>query len=389
MASLTWIGGSGNWSVSADWDLGRLPGSGDDVIFDGDNVLFNTGGFVVTLDVPAVINSLTLNGVANIFSGTGVPPELDVVDVLAVAGTLDVDSALLYFKTDTTMDGGTISLTSMSPFPFIGGFFPPVIPSASEIDVDGTLTLGTGETLNDRSNQGIIEGSGMIINNGTMLLADAESLLAFSGGRLDLAVTTFTNTGTVNVGALGLLTIGAVQGVTIPMSFGNEGAIDIAAFGRLSSESRTHFTNTGTISLENNASLVAWLATDLAGVPGAIGTVINHGGTITLGLNGTLDNTGSIFDFAQANSAGVDGFAGLAHGRHGIARRWQLVVRRRNAGRRHLWGPAECRGWFDHRRDQWADRDRAQQQQECARFERRLPGTRVRRRGTSDAADGR
>ena len=126
MASLAWIGGSGNWSVRSEWDLGRLPGNGDDVIFDGDNVMFNIGGMVETLDVPAAINSLALDGVADFFTGSGVVAVLDVVDVPAVTGTLDVGSALLDFKMDTTLDGGTLLPTSVSPFLLGGGFpFPP------------------------------------------------------------------------------------------------------------------------------------------------------------------------------------------------------------------------------------------------------------------------
>ncbi len=46
-----------------------------------------------------------------------------------------------------------------------------------------------------------------------MRLPDAGLLAIFPGSRLDVAVTAFTNSGTLAVGVQGLLTIGAVQGV--------------------------------------------------------------------------------------------------------------------------------------------------------------------------------
>ena len=63
-ATLAWTGGgaSGLWSDPANWNLGRVPGAGDDVEFSG-----NPAWLSNTLDLPLSLNSLSFMPTSQIF----------------------------------------------------------------------------------------------------------------------------------------------------------------------------------------------------------------------------------------------------------------------------------------------------------------------------------
>ncbi len=258
MPTVSWIGSNGDWSGPANWDSGTVPGPADDV---------EIGGAVVTLGTVAVVSSLTLDG------GSPVTAELDVTGSLAT-DTLMIGEGLLNLENVASYDGGTITLTAYDEFG--------VELAPSRIEINSVLALGAGELLLDESNTNDLFGTGTLVNQGTISLPDAEALLANS-----------------------LL----IQ----PASFSNSGVVAIGSNGTLAFGSSTQFSNTGTIALAASGVLVAWLDSGIADIPGAKGSIVNNGGTVLLGLNGTIDNSGTTFDLGQANAAGVTGFAGLLH----------------------------------------------------------------------------
>ena len=135
----------------------------------------------------------------------------------------------------------------------------------------------------DNSDYNEIFGTGTLANQGTVVVPDAD-------GR-------FYNTLTID-----------------PAAFNNGGLVTIGTDGVLLFGAHTAFTNPGMVELANGASLAVWLDADLAGVSQAGGSIVDNGGTVLLGLNGTIDNTGSTFDLGQANGVSVTGFAGLLEG---------------------------------------------------------------------------
>jgi len=54
--TVSWVGGTGNWNTPTNWDPAGVPGPGDGVLITED------GTYTVTLDVDAIVASLTLGG---------------------------------------------------------------------------------------------------------------------------------------------------------------------------------------------------------------------------------------------------------------------------------------------------------------------------------------
>ena len=182
-AAVSWVGGSGSWSTGSNWSTGSVPGAGDDVTIDKDNV-------TVTLDVTTTINSLTIgddvsgarkSGITLLFSGT---------NSLTVNGTIVVNRPQTNSTTNTiTVGAGTLSAASIT------------INGASNTRV-GSVTVSTG-TINVT---GDITFVGTAAN---ARLTSAGASMINVGGNFGSGGTFSAGTGTVNFKGSGSQTIGS------------------------------------------------------------------------------------------------------------------------------------------------------------------------------------
>src|SRR5215469_14851773 len=147
--STSWKGGTGNWSVSADWTNGVPNNVGGNVY----NATIDSGGTdLVSLDINAKIASLVLGGT----SGSSTLQNLSgKTESLEVTGTTTINSTgVLTFGNSSTLkfdggltDGGQFHLTGATAT--IGGSL--TLNSGSIASVSGGSTLTVNGSLTNNS----------------------------------------------------------------------------------------------------------------------------------------------------------------------------------------------------------------------------------------------
>ncbi|MBX7106599.1 MAG: hypothetical protein K1X57_21160, partial [Gemmataceae bacterium] len=234
-----WVGGTGGglWSVGSNWDTGKLPQTGDDVII-------NTVG-TVTFDAnvgTAALKSLTANG-PMAFTG----------------GTLTTTSSALFAGT-VTQSGGTLGGTGLMTF-------------------QKSLTTNGGSTFTGPGLTRFVSGANWLLSNGTLPITlsgrDFESS----------AVVQWTGSGSLltNDGSLVMKTGSSFNSTSTGQWQFNSGVPGSAA---------------GTpLTIESGAALNVGAATLFQGAVNVNGTA-NFGAAVTLvggGLwSGTISGTGSV-----------------------------------------------------------------------------------------------
>ncbi len=151
----------------------------------------------------------------------------------------------------------------------------PVTLSVSSFVIPGALAIGSVSTL-DLQNGAFLDAISAVTSQG-VIEVDGNSTFG-----VEINTPTFDNAGSVVVGANASLDISSAQ-----------------------------FTNTGTIVIGAGAQVSLELQSTLAALPSRLGTITNNGAPIDITLEGTIANTGTIFDFAQANALGVTGLGSL------------------------------------------------------------------------------
>ncbi|MBL8866569.1 MAG: hypothetical protein JNK93_13500, partial [Planctomycetia bacterium] len=302
-ATITWINAAGgSWGTAANWDLGRLPTTGDDVVIpdlgapgvDVSIAFTSASALTQTYNSLSVAESVTTNNITFVLStGLNVPGTFDLAGttagVVLSSGDVTVNglihtsgNALLRFAgtNHQILGKGRVELQNAGA----GG------ASHIRFDTSGsTLTIGSSATVratgttasNIYNNSGVTNTT--LINHGVI-----EST------NLGIAVTTtsFTNS---NTGAVRIN--GASNGVgTINAStWTNLGAVQVAA-GTLSLNNA--WSSTGSITVSGGTLNLAGTFTtaDLA-------NFTRTGGTAgTVNLTGTLDNTGNTLTLDTANN---------------------------------------------------------------------------------------
>jgi hypothetical protein len=180
--NITWTGSAGDslWNTAGNWDLNHVPAPGDDVAIPSTNVNGTTA--ISLTGVNATINSLT----------SSLPVNVQTV-LLTLTGGLSVNNnATLTISAaadlDITTNNQTFSSTDDS-----GGIVFGDLNASNAITLEGgrTLTMAAGFTIagrSDTSTNGVLDGGGTFVNQGTI-----ESL---GGGTLALD-SNITNTGTI------------------------------------------------------------------------------------------------------------------------------------------------------------------------------------------------
>ena len=147
----TWIGGTGDWSDSADWSTGAVPGSTEDVTIPaGSNVSISKGESAGTLTTAAG-STLTLGSNAEdpfsfSLSGGGT-----INGMFNWTGTLDGSSAVLTCAGTTVVtgstDGGDFANTGNMTFNG-GGIYQSNFTNSGAVTVTGGVLLGGGTITN-------------------------------------------------------------------------------------------------------------------------------------------------------------------------------------------------------------------------------------------------
>jgi hypothetical protein len=326
-----WLGGTGNWSNSADWSAG-LPGSNSDVTI-------NTGSDNVTLDTSSSINSLVLGGATGLSQLTddGNPHTLTIAGALTVnqSGQLSLLSGSSATTGASSANLGNIDLEFGSSLQANGDlnnsgylYGARINESSANVTVTGTLTnsgsinLGfffesmqegsgtlTAGTLVNTGSIGLIAshaGAGSLVNEGNISLASDFTSLNVNGD--------VTNSGGIDAGgpktqasisiggrltntATGVLNLGGAVNGSSQASVGfvtNAGTISVGTYGYLSVYSDV--TNSGGIGTGNmgGSIRIGGDVTNSGGIGAGPYGIINIGGRLTNTATGSLYVAGAL-----------------------------------------------------------------------------------------------
>ena len=310
MATIQWLGVSGEWSTPAEWNADAVPGPWDDA------VIAAPGNYTLTVTTPASIGSVLLKDPGAILdiqpSGTlVVSGSLDVqsgtLDIgqfgaLAISGTLLVQSVGT-LTLGGTIDGGSLIIArdgTLVTIPHTPGLlFANNSPTLQDITVLGGLKLNGASAVVLSGNTSIKNapgtGPGAITLNGDSLLGLAEN---YTFNKLTL------NGGDV-VGANGSATVaegGLVQGYGsfiygpfLSLSLDNEGTINSNVAGQWLNLIEMPVVNDGLILASGGGNMSINYGdpfgdTATNGTDGVIS--VRNGGTLQIG--GSFTNDGLI-----------------------------------------------------------------------------------------------
>jgi hypothetical protein len=267
---VTWIGGSGNWTNTANWSTGVLPGTNDDVMLEAgptltvthstgthvvrsiasDQPFLLSGGSLTVSNTFQTINTLTLSGgflrVAQVTVTNGaslVVSNSGTLDRVTVNGTLDVGN---------THSGANLLVTN-------------------GLTLNGTALVGnSGSTANGAIT---FAGSQTLGGNGTVLFG-SQSEAGFNAVRLSLTGTTLTiGPGITIAGQNGTVGNASHWGNQPNVNVINQGVISQNVGGGTIALTPQFFTNKGNVAA-------------LAGVVTANASEFSEqSGFLTIGLN--------------------------------------------------------------------------------------------------------
>jgi|GEM_PF-4554476 len=274
MATATWIDGTANWTVAADWSTGTVPGADDDAV-----IPFGT----VSLTAPVTIKSVTLSTSAAILKVTGTAVASTLTGNLANSGTLTVDASA---------PGGTLSVAAAlinSGMLSIGAdtsLAGPTTVQAASVANTGTIKMGKADG-----------GAGQATLS---IAAAAPATLTGTYNLLQNALLQFASGGIAAIANGASLTIAAQSAVGISGSGGNSALTGLTSNAgtlslsvqTLNTNSGVDFTNTGNFEVGGSGSSIT------------LGGTLNNSGTVTVARGVTmtvagLNNTGSINIFGQ------------------------------------------------------------------------------------------
>ena len=282
LTAYSWIGGTGNWSNTLDWNPHGDPGNNH-----GDTVVIDSGlGDVVNLDLNRTIGSLVVGG-SNLAST--LQNLMDTPETLTVTGatSIDIDGALAFGNgSNLRFEGG---LT-------VGGARAPYGATFSLNDATATIT-GSG-LFNPQSVVAMTNGStltvnGNLTNNGGAFSTGYNPLTNGGGGGNTVTVNGgFTNTGSLTMygvdyggagdtlNVTGTFTNGA--GATLDLVGGSD---DVANIGMLS--------NSGTVDVGYGTTLIlTHQPNGITDVP--LNSALNVYGTLNAGSANGLAKLASV-----------------------------------------------------------------------------------------------
>jgi hypothetical protein len=275
----------GLWSDPSNWETGTVPTANDDAIIITNQLIGLTPSYPVTIDAPAVAKSLTMNDF-----GTSAP-ELINQSTLTIGDTFSMSA-------DSIVENhGTISV--------VGGLME--VLDHSVLHNFGSLELGQGGDFKDQSSISNASTATIEISGGTLNvlvdIANSGQITVDSNGTLSLGAATIaggtvTNDGTIDLTGSAVLKDGKL---------GNTGHIDVGGTGNALNNEKV--TNTGTIEILALGALTLDQLTTVANAGGTI--AIDGTGTLTLQggvtvVAGALTNSGTV-EIEGSSGATLDG----------------------------------------------------------------------------------
>jgi hypothetical protein len=318
----TWIDGTGNWSVAADWSSGTPAPNADVIIDNNPNKVAN-----VTLDVSSTVNSLTLTA-GDFFTQAQNQTLTMSGSSIVNSGSYSIDNAILGMSSSPVnlTGAGTMTLNGTTPGIEFGTSFDNV---DNLIEGEGAIGAGTialvnsgtirasGGTLTVQSNgsgltnSGIIEagaGGTLVDYSPTTSQTTSGVIEALSGGIVQLHATVVggiiksAGSGAVQVDAG---TTATLDGVTVG------GHYDVLSAG---TTNLVHtINNKGTIALESTSAgtlltmqgKVILKGSGKVAMSDNTGNVITNGGSASLVNHNTILGSGGI-DVPFDNLATID-----------------------------------------------------------------------------------
>jgi hypothetical protein len=276
----SWNGGTGNWSASSDWTPNGVPNNGGGNTY---NVTIDSGGTdLVTLDMNATINSLTLGGSTGSSTlQTTSSESLNVTAGLTVnhTGMLNLSSGSIFNvgtltnKGSVTIgQGATINLTNQP-----NGITD--VPAGATLDVAGTLNAGAENGLAKLNS---VEGNLILENGQTTTVRPTSGTLTVPGNVTLNNSSGLTISGNANAG------IQLDQGSTLSVSGNYSGTLS-------TNITNIHDPNTVTVKGTFTGSLMLNgqdTFGDTATVGNMVGSVYIYGGS-TLNTTSLTQSGGS------------------------------------------------------------------------------------------------
>src|ERR1017187_5894757 len=312
-ATVSWVGGSGDWTNTANWSTGALPGTNDDVVISpaatitvthsagthfvksiqSRNEFVLSGGLLAVTTTLVASNTFTLSG-GTLQSATVVTA--DGATLLAIGGTLDGVTLNANAVVQAGNACSSVSLTVTNGLTLNGTLT--LQRTANNSNTDGSVYLSFmgGQTLG---------GTGQVVFgdtggdpygcNGALYLQSTSGTLTIGPG-----ITIHGQRGYVGNASLPLVNYGTIlsdSGFTITVQ-GNS----VTNFGAVAGVSNSTVTLSGGLA---NAGILAVTNATL-NLPGSLttaqlGTVQNSNGVVN--LLGTLDNTGSTLTLTPATGS--------------------------------------------------------------------------------------
>ena len=297
-ADITWIGGTGDWNVGANWSSATVPGASDNAFIDGGSATNS----VVSLNVASQINNLTISAGDLLGINNGV--QLSLNGNLFNAGTLALNSSGaatdLRIGAGTSFSGTGVVMLSNNSNNRIYGVSPTHV-----------LTQGAGHTIQGAGQFGL--GLMGLANAG---LIDANQSTALTVNLNNAAGVTRTNTGTLRASAGGTLSITQAlldnAGGTIAAL--DASTVNITGGGTRITGGTLSTSGSGVINFGGGATLDTLTNAGLLrignGVQGFLAGTITNTGTIELA------STGSTSDLAIAGNVTLAGTGTVTMGNH-------------------------------------------------------------------------
>jgi hypothetical protein len=248
-ATVSWVGGSGDWSNTNNWSTGALPGANDDVIINPTNTLALSGGSTFTNATLGLGNNGTTNGAGiGIASITGATINVTTLNLGSTAGGLGrltlQSNALVNVQSNLTVVSG--SLVATSSVTLNGGSFT-VLNGLTQIGSSGNglLTVSGGNhtfrQITLGSTNGLGSGGFHFLGGHVTLLGTGtgpgqglnSNWILWEGGDLDGSGTSLTiangNNSNVSIPAYALNVFGQLDSMYVGYSVGNIGTFTQAS----------------------------------------------------------------------------------------------------------------------------------------------------------------
>ena len=170
MATVSWLGGTGNWLLNpTDWSTTMAPGAGDDVVI-------SVAGSNVTLNGATSVGSITLgvaSAILNIQNATG--PDF-VSGGLLNSGTLNVDNNGNYNEGGSSLTiGGVLTNTKTVQ---IGNSY---LGAATNVTFGGLNNFGSFNISGGTTLQSTVTITGAATNSGTLTLTGSSKITVAAG----------------------------------------------------------------------------------------------------------------------------------------------------------------------------------------------------------------